>query len=574
MNGYSRVYVAIILVSGLGALAEAGAQVPSRPADTVTSQPIASGGTRDVVIRDEAVSGIVWLADDNPLLRARLAELRRKGGPFPLLRSTSSLLWPDTGARDGIRPLFPQIQWLRNSTIPYSANNGGLWTGRGWSSRLTGGAAGKFGRLRVVIAPEIVTAQNNFFRPRGDSIIPSPPIPAGRSSFSYPWYANGPYSADLPVRFGNKPLKRLRPGQSSILVDAGRLTLGFSTENEWWGPGMDNALVLSNNAPGFPHLLIRNAQPIATRIGILDFRWFVGGLTNSAFFDTTSDRSTRSIAAAAIALRPRGSQNFSVGIARSVFGTSTGWGDNAFRWLDVFRNTGHPNLGAPYDSTLHPGGREQIFSAFARWVLPASGAELYGEWGRLDFPRSLPDLFRNPNRGQAYTLGLQWTRPLSATGSYLHLRLENTSLEQSLALRNRFAGVWYTSRQVLQGYTNEGEVLGAAVGPGSSGQAAHLDYVQPRWFAGIEFGRMRFNEDVHEVAPMFDYLRWCSHDVNLQWGWRAGLNSRLGSASIRSLYQNRLNAYFQSAHGCPRSQGGTDIRNNNLTLTFSPGLHW
>jgi hypothetical protein len=43
---------------------------------------------------------------------------------------------------------------------------------------------------------------------------------------------------------------------------------------------------------------------------------------------------------------------------------------------------------------------------------------------------------------------------------------------------------------------------------------------------------------------------------------------------VRSLYQNRLNAWFQSGHGCPRSEAIVDIRNNNLTITFSPLARW
>jgi hypothetical protein len=240
----------------------------------------------------------------------------------------------------------------------------------------------------------------------------------------------------------------------------------------------------------------------------------------------------------------------------------------------VFHNTGHPNDGAPYDSTLYGGGRDQIYSFFARYALPRSGAEVYGELGRLDFPRNLRDLLVQPNRGQAYMLGLQWTRQAFTPTGRLYFHIENTSLEQSLALRNRFAGVWYTSRRVIQGFTNEGQVLGAAVGPGSSSQSADLTYQGSRGHFGIEFGRTRYNEDVHQASPMLDYLRWCSHDVDLQWGWRGGYSSRFGTVSVRSLYQNRLNAYFQSGHGCPRSDAMVDIRNNNLTLTFSPGARW
>jgi hypothetical protein len=491
-----------------------------------------------------------------------------------MVRSTSSLFWSSADSGDAIRALYPQLQFTRNSAIPYSRNDGGLWAGRGWSSRISGGVAAKLGILRVIIAPEITTTRNDSFPPRTDAIIPSPVIPPGRSSFSFPWYANGPYSVDMPLRFGNRPRRQLRPGQSSIFADVGALSLGFSTENEWWGPGIDNALVMSNNAPGFPHMLIRSAHPIETRAGKVEFRWLVGGLKQSAFFDTATNRTTRSLASAVVTIRPHRVDNLSLGLARSVVGSSTGWGEIPFRWLDVLRNTGHPNEGAPYDSTLRVGGRDQLYSFFARWALPRSGAEVYGEWGRLDFPRSLRDLLVQPNRGQAYTLGLQWTREGFTPSGRFHFRIENTSLEQSLASRERFAGVWYTSRRVLQGFTNEGQILGAAVGPGSSGQVVELNYYDKRGLFGFEFGRTRYNEDVHQASPMLDYLRWCSHDVGLQWGVRGGLSSRFGTIVVRSLYENRLNAWFQGGHGCPRSDGMVDIRNRNLTVTFSPLSRW
>jgi hypothetical protein len=519
-------------------------------------------------------TALVWLVDSYPLMRARLDELNGTGPAFPIVRSTSSLFWSGPQLTDGVRPIAPQLQLVTNSAIPYSRNDGGLWAGRGSSTRITGGLAAKLGFLRIVIAPEILATQNDSFPPRTDAVIPSPAIPPNRSSFSYPWYANGPYSIDMPLRFGDKSRGQLRPGQSSILADVGSLSFGFSTENEWWGPGIDNALILSNNAPGFPHLLLRSSRPLETVVGNVEFRWLVGGLSQSAFFDTATKNNSRSISTAVVAIRPRGLENLSIGLARSVVGSSSGWSEIPFRWLEVFHNTGHPNDGAPYDSTLHPGGRDQLYSMFARWVLPASGAEIYGEWGRLDFPRNLRDLLVQPNRGQAYTLGLQWTRQAFTPTGRFHFRIENTSLEQSLAQRNRFAGVWYTSRRVLQGFTNEGEVLGAAVGPGSSGQAMEFNYLSRSGYFGLEFGRTRYNEDVHQASPMLEYLRWCSHDVGLQWGMHGALSGPVGTASMRFLFQNRLNAWFQSGYGCPRSDRMVDIRNTNFTLTFSPGLRF
>ena len=517
---------------------------------------------------------IVWLIDESPVMRARVAELRAAPISFPVLRSPSSLFWAGFATADGVRPLAPQLQLLGNSAIPFSRNDGGLWAGKGASTRIAGGVAAKRGRVRVILAPELISSANDSFPPRTSAVIPSPAIPPDRSKFSFPWYANGPYSLDMPLRFGDRPRRRLSPGQSSVLADVGGITFGFSTENEWWGPGIDNALILSNNAPGFPHLTLRNSHPVDTRIGRIDFHWLVGGLTQSPFFDTATTNNKRSLSAAAVAFSPRGADNLTIGLARAVVGTSRGWSEIPLRWLEVLHNTGHPNVGAPYDSTLHPGGRDQIISAFARYVMPASGAEIYGEWGRLDFPRNLRDLAVQPNRGLAYTLGLQWTRQAFTPDGIFQLRLENTSLEQSLATRNRFAGVWYTSRRVLQGFTNEGEVLGAAVGPGSSGQTGELNFLAPRGFFGLEFGRTRYNEDVHQASPMLDYLRWCSHDVNLQWGMHGGASGPMGTLSLRTLFQNRLNAWFQSGYGCPRSEAMVDIRNANISITFSPGLRW
>lgn len=537
--------------------------------------------TQDTVTRhvDTAVTltpaaPLVWLVESYPLMRARLDELNGTAPAFPILRSTSSLLWSGTIPSDGVRAIAPQLQLVRNSTIPYSRNDGGLWAGKGLSTRVSGGVAIKRGFLRIVVAPEFFATENDSFPPRAENIIPSPAVPPNRSSFSFPWYANGPYSLDMPLRFGDKSRAQLRPGQSSILADLGSLSFGFSTENEWWGPGIDNALILSNNAPGFPHLLLRSSHPLQTLAGNVEFRWLAGGLTQSGFFDTATSNTGRSISAAVVSIRPRGLENLSIGLARSVIGTSTGWSEIPLRWLDVLHSTGHPNEGAPYDSTLSPGGRDQLYSMFARWVMPASGAEIYGEWGRLDFPRNLGDLLVQPNRGLAYTLGLQWTRQAFTPTGRFHIRMENTSLEQSLAQRNRFAGVWYTSRRVLQGFTNEGEVLGAAVGPGSSGQAIEFNYLSKRGYFGLEFGRTRYNEDVHQASPMLDYLRWCSHDVALAWRMHGAFSAPMGTVSIRSLSQNRLNAWFQSGHGCPRSDAMVDIRNTNFTVTFSPWLRF
>ena len=485
-----------------------------------------------------------------------------------LLRSVSAYITRvESGERQsGI--FLPELQLVHNSALPWSMNDGDLWAGRGLSMRLAGGFYSKLGRLQIVLAPELTHEANTFFELHIPE-IERPDIPPDRSPWAFPWYVNGPYSVDMPTRFGDKARGRLSLGQSSILVSFSKFQFGFANENEWWGPGIGNALVLSNNAPGFAHYLLRTASPLKTRVGELDIRWIVGGLTESSFFDTTTTNNLRSITAAAATLRLNRPRGLTVGAARSVWQTATGWGQIPFRWLEVFHPVGR-HYRPVHDSTLYPGGREQLYSLFGRWVMPESGFELYGEWGRTEMPASLRDLFVAPNHTQGYTIGFQWRRPGLSGSDYWRLQAENTSIEQSPTFRDRPLGVWYTSRTVIQGYTNRGQSLGAAVGPGSSGQNVQIDYMRPAWSLGMKLGRIRYNEDVRSISPILEFKSWCTHDIDLYWGPRVTTRSRFGFAALDIAIGNRIQPWFQVRSGCPRGDAMVDIRNNTINFTWVP----
>lgn len=557
---------AFVLPRAFASLAAAAALWAPRPApaqDSVVASPDSSA-----LVRASAGS-IAWLVSDNELDRTRLAETR--GGPAIerlLLRSPGVLL---ENAPRRLRVLGPEAQLVTNSAIPWSMNDGALWAGRGSSWRVTTGIAVKLGRFNLVLAPELVVASNSHFDLRVPW-IERPPIPADRSEWQFEWYAYGPYSIDMPTRFGDERLTRTHLGQSSLSLELGGAQLGLGTESNWWGPGMYNALVLSNNAPGFKHLFFRSARPLRTRWGSVDFRWLVGGLEESDFFDTLSTNDLRSISAAAVTLQLRRPAGLTVGAARSVYGTATGWGEIPLRWLEVLHGTGRPNNRALSDSALYPGGREQVYSLFARWVLPRAGLETYVEWGRTEFPTSLRDLLVAPNHTQAYTLGLQWQRPISRDSTRLRFGVENTTVEQSATFRDRPLGVWYTSRQVIQGYTNRGQPLGAAVGPGSSGQVLVFDIFGDNASIGLKAGRIRYNEDVRAISPVPDFKSWCTHDVYLYWGPRAWVQTRFGVAELDMTLGNRIQAWFQVGNGCPRGDAQVDIRNNTFKLTLSRAL--
>ena len=217
-----------------------------------------------------------------------------------------------------------------------------------------------------------------------------------------------------------------------------------------------------------------------------------------------------------------------------------------------------------------PAAIEQIISLFGRWVMPESGLETYFEWGRTEFPKSLRDFLVYPNHTQGYTLGLQWSTPAFQQGGRARIQAEVTNLEQSSTFRDRPIGSWYTSRRVVQGYTNQGQVLGAAIGPGSSSQWLAWDYLAPTWSSGVYAGRIRWNEDMRSVFNWPFYLEACNHDVSVYLGARAAKHTRLGFISADLALMNRLNAFFQKQSACTDDNSQRDIRNHALTITFAP----
>jgi hypothetical protein len=123
---------------------------------------------------------------------------------------------------------------------------------------------------------------------------------------------------------------------------------------------------------------------------------------------------------------------------------------------------------------------------------------------------------------------------------------------------------------VIQGYTNKGQVLGASIGPGASSQWLAVDYLGPGWRVGGYFGRIRWNQDVHNHAGFPIYVGYCNHDVSLYPGVRGARQGRFGSISADLSLQNRFTPFFQNGGGCHNNGKRLDIRNNSLSITFEP----
>jgi hypothetical protein len=549
MNRFACARTAGLLCAFSLFTAAAAAQAPASPA-----------GTQRVV----ALPTLGTPSED----RVRLGQLMGDSVPDDfLIRSPSVLLAEAASGAETPRwwMVTPELLVDWNSRIPYSQNDGALWAGRGTSARVMVGAGARLGQATLVLAPQFAYAQNQEF-----PLLPEPQTrhsPA-HSNFLPPWYTVGA-TADLPVRFGDRPYVLVDPGESSLTLKLGSAALGGSTESQWWGPGVRNALVLSNNAAGIPHLFLRTSRPLRTRVGRFEAKWIVGGLTESIFFDTISTNSLRSLSALSVTYQPPALENLTFGAARAVYRGAATRGAILANAADVFTSWEHRPTET--DTTWAPEA-EQIVSLFGRWVFPESGFETYVEWARHELPVSLRDLFIDPNHTQGYTLGFAWAHP-DRFGT-LRVSGESTFLEYSPTFRHRPADPYYTSRKVPQGYTQRGQAIGAAIGPGSSSLWLAIDHFGRRFQGGLFLSRIRWQAGELQQSISSNVFRtfrsFHSWDASLIGGARAGVLVAGMHVQAEAGLEQRYNFLFQNPDLGYGPSGAVDVRNVQLRLSVTP----
>jgi hypothetical protein len=525
------------------------AQGGAPAADTGAAPPAAAPAQSGVEVRPLfTIGGALEEAE-------RTAQLRGEASADGFLLRSPSSLTPAEG-RTGLFLVAPEVQLGWNSDIPFGLNDGALWSGRGTSTLVRAGIGVRAGPLRLIVAPELAYASNASF----DGVIPDAWKEMDPHAYLPPWQV-GEHSIDLPYRMGDGAFREIRPGQSSLTLTAGPLAVGASTENEWWGPGVRNALLLSNQAAGFGHLFVRTSRPLSTPIGQVEARWISGALRDSEWFASQRgvERGWRSLSGAALVVSP--ARTLSLGIARTVHTPADGAGEALSRGMRVFTRWSEETDPASDDRF------EQITALWGRLVMPSEGAEVYAEWARTRLPLNVRDLMEVPEHSQGYTLGLQWLRP--AGPGEVRLQVEHTYIEESPTFTRLSNGSWYASRFIPQGYTHEGQVLGASVGPGGSGQWLAVDWLRGRGRGGAFLGRIRWAEDAYYDKPGGPNL-YLGHDVSMYGGLRGAL--AVGPLRLDAEYtlQKRWNYLFQStAVNFNDREATTNVVNHTLRLGVS-----
>ena len=476
------------------------------------------------------------------------------GARGSLIRSSLSLT---AAPRAAWSLLDPVVSSAWNSRIPVSQNDGAAWAGRGATTTIMLGARASYRTLRLVVAPQLVTSAN----------APFPILASGnprRSDFASPFHS-GAFSADLPLRFGTRRYTRIDPGESALELERPSFAVGVTSASQWWGPGIRNALVMSNNAAGIPRAYARTARPVHTPLGAFEAQWMIGGLTESPFFDADPRNDMRSLNAAVVTLRFAADTGLTIGAARSVYAAVRNPGGIPSHFADVLLDWHRPS-----GSGLASDASDQVYSLFARWVVPAAGLAAHVEWAKPRLPASLRDEIVAPQSGQGYTMGLEWARSIDSR-TRVRVQGEVTMLEQTPLTPAADAFSFYASRAVPQGYTQEGQVIGASIGPGSSSQYLGFDAFRGRWQLGVDLGRIRWEDEAfYRAFPAG--LSHYAHDVSIFAGLRGRYDSRHLSVDAGITRTKRMNFLFRTSNGYDPTITAFDVGNTTLVFRLTPRM--
>ena len=422
-----------------------------------------------------------------------------------------------------------------NTHHPDGRDDGAVWQGRGLTTALDVGATLRWGVLTVTAQPTLTSSQNAGFELAPVQVADMP-------SYAYPWR-----KIDWPQRFGTQAYRRLDPGQSEIRVDWRGARAAFGTRNLWWGPGIRNAIVMGASAPGFPHASLGTSGPVDARIGALEVDWIWGRLGQSDWAPPDLPTDDRFLTGIALAYDPTFLPGLTLGFTRVFQRLVPAGGVDVGDYFLVFQGL----LKSGLTSEESPDGTDrtdQMLSLFWRWVMPESGFEAYMEWARTDHSWNLADLLQEPEHSRGYTLGFQ--KVTSRSGDRLVvLGIEATTLESSPTFQLRPRPTFYVHSVVTQGYTHEGQLLGASVGPGGSAQALALDVYAPWGAWGALLRRRVHDNDAYWGWAEANGLSFDQHHVSLDVGGSALYFVGDVEVAGGAVLTRELNRYFDDNEG-------------------------
>ncbi len=476
------------------------------------------------------------------------------------------------------------IDYVLNYTThhPYNRNNGSMIPNKGFQHLISLGFYFELGPLSVQFKPEHIFAENKIFDGFWDG------------HYDVTWADRYILwnRIDMPERFGENNLKKNTIGQSSIRLNFKSLSFGISSENIWWGPSLRNGILMSNNAQGFNHITFNTRKPIKTKIGYFQWQIVTGRLEASGFYPAGKDKTYSGSNIYMPKVNQRGAENDWRFFQGYTFTYSPKWIPGlhlgAIRWLQMYGSMFEGNYYWIFDETNKSIGWFPIFSNFLRkndkiepyekeidqaagiffrWVWEDSKAEVYAELNYNDSKFNFRDLLSDSDHARGTTLGVHKLFDSKKDNSQIEFHWEWTQLEQTAGRLIRDAGSWYMHGRVLHGYTNNGEVMGAGIGPGSNSQYFSFAKIQTTKKIGFALEIIDQDNDFYYLAfdDSKDFRRYWK-DFNFHLYYQNKFSKFWGSLNL--MYSRSLNYQWELAsdENLPYYHPGRDV--NNFHVDF------
>ncbi|MFY8165107.1 MAG: capsule assembly Wzi family protein, partial [Sediminibacterium sp.] len=330
-----------------------------------------------------------------------------------------------------------------NSHHPIGQNFGAMLPTASPQVYLSGGIYFKNKRWEFQFQPEIIYSENKEFET----------FPHGHFDPIWQSYYRWLNKIDAPEQFGTKPFVKAFPGQSKIQYNFSKdVSVGISTQNLWWGPGIRNSLLMTNNAAGFLHLGLQTNKPLVTKWGSIEAQMVFGKLDNSTISPPDTNRVFNSLylyepkrtdwrffTGYTFSFQPKWVPGLFLGASKS---TSI-YNNDISGPLDVL-----PFAGLLVSSSEKSNLKATYGSVFFRYLLKEAHAEVYAEYGRNDRGASIVNLITDDQYSRGYVVGLRKITKASSRNIRFEITAEITQLDATKAKEIYAATSWYTNSNV------------------------------------------------------------------------------------------------------------------------------
>ena len=392
--------------------------------------------------------------------------------------------WFTAGIDRSVKLKLYGPEWFNsyNTKAPYGQNDGALWQGKGYNTSLTLGARLEAFGFEATFKPQVSWSQNREF-----DYMPG----VYGSEYSYFWKGN----IDLVQRYGDSSFWTFDWGDTEIRYSWNNFTVGFGFQSPWLGPAFLNPMLGSNNSGTYPKFDIglrktKVYMPYTDwYLGEIEGRAWLGYLTESDYFDNDNTNNHRQLTGFSVAYSPSILPGFTIGANKICINY---WKDKSAKYLNPLYSTNGSQTGNRIDE-------DQKMSLFTTWRFPQVGFEVYGEFGVDDYTGKG---FANPFHTAIYTVGAKKELSFFRRFQKFNIRPEiifewsNFEMSQDFQLQWNYMG-YYSHGFIAQGYTQNGQILGAG-----SGYFGTSQYIALRTY----FSKGNITLFLHYNRPDSNYL--------------------------------------------------------------------